>query len=1165
MTTTASVGRDLPATVAWIAEIVAERLDVAASIPPDQAFTDLGVDSVEAIGLAADLGSRLGLRLTPTALYEYPTARQLAAHIVGRDAGIADDAPAPGRALTAGSPIAIVGIGCRLPGADHPEAFWDLLRNGRDMVGTVPPERAHHWNRGGSQLRHGAFLDQVEDFDAAFFGISPREAASIDPQQRLLLEVAWEALEDAGMRPSLLRGSRTGVFVGITSADYQLFRFADPDDAGADAYACTGANHSIAANRISYLLDLNGPSVAIDTACSASMTAVHLACASLRAGESTLALAGGVNVILSPVVARCFSEAGVLSPDGRCMAFDAAANGYVRGEGAAMVTLKPLARAFADGDRVYAVIRGSAVNNDGRTNGLMAPSRAAQEAVLRVACAAAGVEPAAVSYVEAHGTGTKVGDLIELGALAAVYGEGRPRDRPCWVGSVKSNLGHLEAAAGVTGLIKATLALFHRQRPASLHVSRPTPDFGWGTQGLQVQREHQVWPAEGGPLLAGVSSFGFGGSNAHVVLEAAPAPAAGQAKERPGRAELLLLSARSPSALRELIERWRHLLAEQPPDQPIPSLADLCQTAGARRDHHGHRLAVVGASPQQLAAHLAKSASAGSLPLGGTGPGKLAFVFPDDGEGWSLLGLRSLAQEPAFRSALERCDELLIALADWSLVEQLLAGERVQLRSPDRRQAAHVSVQVALAELWRSWGVEAAAVVGHGAGEIAAAHVAGALTLEDALRIAQARGLVSGVEDAGQSRTRFEEAVDDIYARVTQLPMLSVLTGEPVDGRRLTARHWARQLRAAPGRLDRGVARLAQLDWDTFVRVSPNPMDVASLASSASSGGGDCTVLPVCLPGDDARTAMLRALGALYEQGRELAWQGLFPPGPPCPSLPTYPWDRDRHPLVGFRQSSPRHPAGGSSDPGGLRRLSSPAFGDKDVWEVELPDFGLPDPQAAGWWLELAAMALTEHPGACLADFVLEPPFEVGEGAHTVQLVVTRAGSGSATLEMFSKSSADSRWRRRAACTIRSEPQRPPRAALRNLVASLRQVDRAADEHADTTFRRLWIGEGEALGFGLPQPAAAPAIGAASPLPCGMSVWLHLLGAAGASGTVVGVGTLAVMPGGIPTWVHATVRGAVGRSERLIADLRTLDGAGNVVVWLDGVEFTTSGAVEGTG
>ncbi len=712
-------------------------------------FAHYGLDSVRAIRLAAALEAWLQRELSPTLAYEYPTIDLLSEQLAGD--GSADERPGAAAEIeggrpTAGAdePIAIIGIGCRFPGADGPAAFWQLLCDGVDAIAEIPPDR---WNvdaagptatrvDGGDPPRWGGFLDQVDQFDPQFFGISPREAARMDPQQRLLLEVAWEALEDAGQVPERLAGSSTGVFVGISTYDYGHLQLGHSDHI--DAYTGTGSALSIAANRLSYFYDFRGPSMAIDTACSSSLVAIHLACRSLRDGECSKALVGGANVILSPALGINFGKAGVMAADGRCKTFDARADGYVRGEGAGIVVLKPLSRALADADPIYAVIRGSATNQDGRTNGLMAPSRGSQEAVLAEAYRRADLSPGAVGYVEAHGSGTSLGDAIEATALGTILAEGRVPGSRCAVGSVKTNIGHLEAAAGVAGLIKVALALRHRAIPPSLHYTEPNPLIPFDNLPLQVAQTLTPWPQNGGRAVAGVSAFGFGGANAHIVLTEAPQVRATQPADHTGeqRVELLPLSARSPEALAALAGRYEVALAAGVP------LADLCHTAGARRGHHDHRLAVVGDTPAELSESLAayrRGAARPGLSAGHCRPGQrpgVVFLFSGQGSQWHGMGQRLHAEEPVFRDALASCDRAMRPHLDGSVVAELLADQaHSRLSDIGVIQPAIFAVQVALAALWRSWGVEPEAVVGHSLGEVAAAHVAGALSLEDAAQV----------------------------------------------------------------------------------------------------------------------------------------------------------------------------------------------------------------------------------------------------------------------------------------------------------------------------------------------------------------------------------------------------------------------------------------------
>ena len=653
--------------------------------------------------------------------------------------------------------IAIIGMGCRFPGGiDTPDQLWRVLADGVDTVSEYPPERfdlddlydPDPLAPGKIYTRHGGFIERIDAFDAGFFGIAPREARRIDPQQRLLLEVTWEALEDGGQVADRLAGSQTGVFVGISAHDYADVQALTHNRHRIDAHLNSGNAASIAANRISYTFDLRGPSLAIDTACSSSLTAVHLACRSLRAGESELAIAGGVGALLAPEVTIGFCKASMLSPDGRCRAFDANANGYVRSEGAGAVVLKPLARALADGDPVHAVILGTAINQDGRTLGMTVPSAAAQEAMIRSALREAGVEPSAVQYVEAHGTGTTVGDPIEAEAVGKVFSLERPASDPCLMGSVKTNLGHLEAASGIAGLIKTALVVKHRQVPANLHLVEPNPDIPFDELRLRVPTTLEPWPSNGARTLAGVNSFGFGGANAHVVIEAPPErPAQPRrpftARDGEDALHVLTLSARDPNALLDLAARHARRLG----DDPAVSLRDYCYSAAARRAHHGERLALVAASRDEFIALLDAfvagephdDAAAGSVASDATG--RLAFVFPGMGPQWWAMGRRLFEQEPVFRQRLEEIEELLRPLADWSLLEALAADEESsRVGEAWLAHLANFAIQVSSAALWRSWGIVPDAVVGHSSGEMAAACVAGALSLPDGVRLAYHRG-----------------------------------------------------------------------------------------------------------------------------------------------------------------------------------------------------------------------------------------------------------------------------------------------------------------------------------------------------------------------------------------------------------------------------------------
>ncbi|NER22533.1 MAG: alpha/beta fold hydrolase [Symploca sp. SIO1B1] len=655
-------------------------------------------------------------------------------------------------------PIAIIGMSCRFPGgANSPEAFWQLLNDGVDAISQVPSSR---WNinnyydsdpnvPGKIYTCDGGFISQVDCFDAPFFGISPRETQSLDPQQRLLLEASWEALERANILPDKLFNSLSGVFIGICDSDYskKLAISEIPQ-----AYWGTGNARSAAAGRLSYILGLTGPSMAVDTACSSSLVSVHLACQSLRQRECNLALAGGVNLLLSPELSIIFSQAKMLSPDGRCKTFDASANGYVRGEGCGIIILKRLSDALANGDNILAVIRGTAVNQDGPSGGLTVPNGPSQVAVIRKALENGGVDSADVSYIEAHGTGTSLGDPIEVGALGTVFGKTHSVEQPLVIGSAKTNIGHTEGAAGIAGLMKLVLQLQHQKIAPSLHFNHPNPYINWSQLPVKVSTQLTPWQTNGKTRIAGVSSFGFSGTNAHVILEEAPVSLKTQNTEDDIERSfhLLTLSAKTQTSLDDLVTSYHNYLLTYPELE----VADICYTANTGRTHFNHRLAVVASKQQELVDKLRQHQQeaevvgiySGELPNNTTVP-KIAFLFTGQGSQYVNMGRQLYEQAPTFREAINQCEEILSSLETFkekSLLEILYPADDLSssflLDQTAYTQPALFAIEYALFKLWQSWGIKPDIVMGHSVGEYVAATIAGVLSLEDGLKLIAARG-----------------------------------------------------------------------------------------------------------------------------------------------------------------------------------------------------------------------------------------------------------------------------------------------------------------------------------------------------------------------------------------------------------------------------------------
>jgi acyl transferase domain-containing protein/acyl-CoA synthetase (AMP-forming)/AMP-acid ligase II/acyl carrier protein len=794
----ADAGRfDFERVTEFLIQRVADRLQVDAdTLDVHQAFSSFGLNSLAVVQLAGQLEEFLGQKLSPTLVYEYPSIHALARYLSDTASGIEVERSGGHSRRTTGEPIAIVGMSCRFPGAKNLDEYWKLLSEGVDAIREVPEER---WDLddvydpdpatpGRMHSKWGGFVDDVKGFDPGFFGIPPREAAHMDPQQRLLMEVAWESLEHAGIRPETIAGTQTGSFVGIGPGDYVPLHLLRQGEM--DAYMATGNAASVAANRLSYFFDFRGPSVSMDTACSTSLVTLHHACQSLRSGESDLALAGGVSLILTPFINVALSQARMLSPNGRCATFDKDADGYVRSEGCGLVVLKRLSDALDSGDNILAVVRGSAVNHDGKSNGLTAPNTQAQQAVIRAALESAGVDPAEVTYLETHGTGTPLGDPIEITSIKSVLLEGRDKDQSCALGSVKTNIGHLETAAGIAGLIKTVLALQHGTIPPHLNHNETNPIIELDDTPLYIADEAQPWPAGAKRRIAGVSAFGFGGANAHAVLEEAPAPIASTQTDTPERPrDVLHLSARSDAALHAMAQQYAVHLNQG----SEASISDICFSANTGRARLPHRLALItepvgDADPREdLAARLAafadgekaKGALTGIAPK--QGRPKVAFLFTGQGAQCADMAKQLYDTEPVFRATMDRCDEILRPLLDTPLLDVIYPDTDAGLLNQTAyTQPALFALEYSLAQMWKAWGIEPDYVMGHSVGELAAACVAGAYSLEEGLALMAARGkLIQSLPAGGAMAAVFadRETVEAAIARHTDRVSLATLNG----------------------------------------------------------------------------------------------------------------------------------------------------------------------------------------------------------------------------------------------------------------------------------------------------------------------------------------------------------------------------------------------------
>ncbi|MFF2196856.1 acyltransferase domain-containing protein, partial [Streptomyces sp. NPDC058157] len=819
------------------------------AVAPGQAFRDLGLDSVTAVELRGRLNQATGLLLPHTVVFDHPTPAALTRRILAEALGTHEDPAAPDTTAAAwDEPVAIVAMSCRLPGGtDSPEALWRLLGEGADAVSALPADRgwdveglydAEPGRPGRYYQREAGMLAEAADFDPEFFGISPREALAMDPQQRLLLETGWEVLERAGIDPATLRGTRTGTFVGAMNQDYGPRLHEAPEDIS--GYLLTGNSVSVASGRLAYTFGFEGPAVTVDTACSSSLVALHLAAQSLRTGECSLALAGGVTVLPTAGSFVEFSKQRALAPDGRCKAFSADADGFGLAEGAGMVLLERLSDARRNGHRVLAVVRGSAINQDGASNGLTAPSGPAQQRVIRQALANAGLTAGDVDAVEAHGTGTRLGDPIEAQALLATYGQDRDADRPLWLGSLKSNIGHTQAAAGIAGVMKSVLALQHGVLPRTLHADVPSPHVDWSAGRVRLLTDAVEWPATGRPRRFGVSSFGISGTNAHAVIEEAPtaprradepptplpseaaaipaqpapvggaadaaaAPAADDApagsvpaqdvpaEAAPDDAPAVpwILSARSPEALAARAGALLAHTAAHPGRRP----ADTGHALATTRTAFAHRAVVTGATEAELTEGLRALATGGSTPRTAQGTAadgrRVAFVFPGQGSQWAGMAVELLDTSAVFRERIAACGRALAPYVDWHLEDVLRGapGAPALDSADDVVQPALWAVMVSLAELWRSFGVEPSAVIGHSQGEIAAAAVSGALGLDDAARVVALRsrllarlaglgGMVSVPEPLADVTRRLEQWGERLGVAAINGPRSTVVSGD---------------------------------------------------------------------------------------------------------------------------------------------------------------------------------------------------------------------------------------------------------------------------------------------------------------------------------------------------------------------------------------------------
>lgn len=948
------------------------------------------------------------------------------------------------KAEAAGEPIAVVGMGCRFPGgADSPAAYWRLLREGRDVIKEIPRDR---WDLdevydpnpdapGKIYTRWGGFLDDIDRFDATLFGISQADAEGMDPQQRIVLETAWEALESAGYPPMGLMGSQTGVFLGSFQTTYAELRAREGDLSTADESSLGGVVRCMAAGRLSYLFGFQGPSIPVDTACSSALVATDMACRALRAGECDMALACAVNVLLSLEWLVAFCRVRALSPDGRCRAFDAAANGLVESEGCGVLVLKRLSDAQAAGDPVLAVIRGSAVNHNGRGASLFAPHGKSQTAVIRKALAAAGVKPADIGLLEAHGAGTLLGDPIEVEAAAAVLAEGRRPDQRAWLTSVKTNIGNTEAASGMASMIKAILSLQHEAIPPLLHFKAPNPYISFERTPFAIPTRLQPWPRSDRPRLAGVSSFGLSGTNAHLVLEEAPAPPRASRQARPRN--LLCLSAQTDQGLRDLAERYRAHLA-RPEAGRATDLPDLAFTANAGRTHQRERLAVTAGSGAELSERLSaflsgEAAAFARASVRPEGRPRVAVFFSGEDAPYPGMGRRLYELEPIFRRTVDACAEALRGSLEVPLLDALSGGAGVDGLAPraDVAQPLLYALECALFDLWKSWGVAPAAVMGHGLGELAAAYAVSALSLADGAKLAAWRGRLMRAAHAGVDPLlgELEQAAEKVRLAAPSIRLVSAATGAVVPS--LDARQLLGRLREPLRSCEVGRAALAR-GGQLLLEIGPGAAPAEPAAAPAEP---DLAPVASLRGGGDEWEALLAAAGELYARGIDLDFRGMDKPFQPrVAPAPTYPFQRQRYWMRTRSGGAAPAPAAGDGGHALLYRTMRTARGElylegELTGEQELPFLehrfsGAPLlPTASAFDLMLSAASAAAGAGAwALSNVSLHAAVPLGNGVR-LQVWLGAESGGARPIELHACAAAEpaesARWWKAASGELR--------------------------------------------------------------------------------------------------------------------------------------------------